>query len=161
MDVQIGQQHRTALHKLCEWLADSNVNWVLTGSMAFALQGLPVTPDDIDVQTDEAGAYAIERLFAEDVVQPVAFSGTQRIRSHFGVLRIAGVVVEIMGDVEKRLADGRWQAAPNLNQHKRFVAVDGMAVPVLSLAYEAEAYRLMGRVETVDILQSWINQSCR
>ena len=46
------------LRDLCLALADGQVNWVLTGSLAFALQGLPVEPRDVDVQTDQVGALA-------------------------------------------------------------------------------------------------------
>lgn len=35
-------------------LQSENIEWVLIGSTAFVLQGLPWTPADIDIQTDEA-----------------------------------------------------------------------------------------------------------
>ena len=80
----------------------NGVPWALTGSTSFALQGVPVSPRDIDVQTDEAEAYEIERRFAASVLRPLTFASTERIRSHFGALRIGGVTVEIMGGVQKR-----------------------------------------------------------
>ncbi|MGQ9553762.1 MAG: nucleotidyltransferase domain-containing protein [Anaerolineae bacterium] len=39
----------SVLRHLCQALADGQVNWVLTGSLAFALQGLPIQPRDVDV----------------------------------------------------------------------------------------------------------------
>jgi len=53
----IPQIHLQVLRKLYERLKDSNVNWVVTGSLGFALQGVPVEPHDIDIQTDKEGAY--------------------------------------------------------------------------------------------------------
>ena len=44
-------------------LSNTDVNWVVTGSLGFALQGVPVQPNDIDIQTDKVGAYEIERRF--------------------------------------------------------------------------------------------------
>jgi hypothetical protein len=41
------------------------LDWALTGSTSFALRGVPVEPDDVDVRTTERGAYearACERL---------------------------------------------------------------------------------------------------
>jgi len=38
--------------KLYERLGDSDVNWAVTGSLGFALQGVPVEPHHIDIQTD-------------------------------------------------------------------------------------------------------------
>ena len=145
------------LHQLHAALRDRQILWAITGSTGFALRGLPFTPNDIDLQTDEAGAYALEAALPEFVVQPVAFSGTERIRSHFGQLRMGGIKVEIMGDVQK-FVNGRWQPPPNLAQYREWVPVDGLLLPVLSLAYEREAYEKMGRVETAVSLQQWLDK---
>ena len=149
--------HLAALRKIQVRLANTGINWVLTGSLAFALQGLPVTVDDIDVQTDEAGAYEIERLFSNFVNRKVHFSSTDKIRSHFGALNVDGIEVEIMGDVQKRLADGSWEAPVDLDDYKRFIPFEDGQLPVFSLAYEREAYSNMGRLETSALLQQWID----
>lgn len=143
----------TVLRKLYNELAGSGVNWVVTGSLNFALQGLPLIPHDIDIQTDEVGVYEIERRFASSVTRKVAFSSTERMRSHFGALQIDGITVEVMGDLQKRLSDGRWEEPVDLDPHKRYVAFEGMDVPVLSLEYEAQAYRKLGRFERAQMLQ--------
>jgi hypothetical protein len=66
-------------------------------------------PHDIDLQTDVQGAYEIERRFSSQVSRNVGFSSTERIRSHFGSLLVEGLVVEIMGDIQKRREDGTWE----------------------------------------------------
>ncbi len=33
--------------------------WALTGSASFALQGVSLAPEDVDVQTSAAGAYEV------------------------------------------------------------------------------------------------------
>ncbi|MCW5852548.1 MAG: hypothetical protein KIT87_20910, partial [Anaerolineae bacterium] len=66
------------------------MTWAVTGSVGMALQGIPVEPHDIDLQTDAAGAYEIQRRLAEYSVQPVAFLAGERMRSHFGRLVIEG-----------------------------------------------------------------------
>lgn len=139
-------------------LSDSDVTWAITGSLGFALQGVPVQPNDIDVQTDEAGAYSIERLFAEFVVRKVVFSEAERIRSHFGALLIDGVRVEIMGDIEKRQEDRQWEPPVEVRRHTRLVEVEGMHVPVLSLEYEYRAYLTLGRVARAEMLKEWIHR---
>ena len=140
------------LQKLEALLDGQDVLWAITGSTAFALRGLPFTPNDIDLQTNAAGAYALAGLLDEFVVQPITFSSTDRIRSHFGQLKIEGIKVEIMGDVEK-WANGRWEPPPDLTQHREFIQFEGMGLPILSLAYECVAYEKMGRLETAVILQ--------
>ncbi len=141
------------LRKLYNELAGSGVNWVVTGSLNFALQSLPLTPHDIDIQTDTPGAYEIERRFASYVTRKVAFSSIERIRSHFGALQIDGITVELMGDLQKRLSNGSWEDPVNLDHQKRFVAFEEMDVPVLSLEYEAQAYQKLGRFERAQMLQ--------
>ncbi|HBY97811.1 MAG TPA: hypothetical protein DEP84_28370 [Chloroflexi bacterium] len=146
------------LHTIHERLSDSAVSWALTGSLGFALQGVPVEPHDIDIQTDEVGAYAIEERLSEWVSSRVNFSSTERIRSHFGALTIGGIRVEIMGAIQKRLEDGTWEDPVDLACHKRIVEVEGMRVPVLSLEYEVQAYRKLGRFERAALLEEWLRR---
>jgi hypothetical protein len=134
------------------------VNWVVTGSLGFALQGVPVDVHDIDIQTDKEGAYEIERRFSEFVIKKVAFRSTDKIRSHFGILMIDGIRVEIMGDIQKRLEDGSWEEPVDLNRYKRFVEIRGMKIPVLSLEYEYQAYLKLGRTEKAEILKKWLQR---
>jgi hypothetical protein len=85
------------------------------------------------------------RRFAPYMTRKVVFSSTERIRSHFGAMLIDGITVELMGDLQKRLEDGSWEDPVDLDRHKLFVAFEDMDVPVLSLEYEAQAYRKLGR----------------
>ena len=152
----VDSTYLNVLRKIYTQLKDTNVNWVVTGSLSFALQGIPVTPHDIDIQTDEAGAYEIERCFSEYVVRNVVFSSTDKIRSHFGALLIDGIEVELMGDIQKRLEDGSWEEPVDLERHKRIVEVKGMHIPVLSLEYEYQAYLKIGRLERAQMLKELI-----
>ena len=138
-------------------LNNTSVNWVVTGSLGFALQGVPVEPNDIDIQTDKRGAYEIERHFSEFMTKRVTLSSTERIRSYFGELMIDRIKVEIMGDIQKRLEDGSWENSMDLEHHKRVVEVEGMKVPVLSLEYEYQAYLKLGRTEKAEMLRNWLH----
>lgn len=145
MTSSLSEAHRTVLKRLVADLDDRDLDWALTGSTSFALQGVPLEPNDIDVQTTESGAYAIEEAFAEEVVQPVDFRTAERIRSHFGAVDLEGVRVEIIGALERRHPDGTWKAANALSDHRTTVEVCGQPVPVLELSYEARAYEQLGR----------------
>ncbi len=149
-----------ALRRVYERLRETQILWAVTGSLNFALQGLNVEPNDIDLQTDAAGVYEIERRLAEYSVRKVVFStsNSKRLRSHYGALEIDGVQVEIMGDLEKLLDDGTWEAPPALNRHRIWLEVEGMRLPVLSLEYEEQAYRKLGRTEKADMLRRWLDQ---
>src|SRR6266436_1242820 len=121
----IDMSYSKALRRIYNSLQDKPVNWVVTGSFNFALQGVPVTPDDIDLQADLAGALAIEQHLLKYVVRKVKFSTAEKIRSHFGELLINGVKVEIMGDIQKRREDGSWEEPVDLEQYKQFVEFRG------------------------------------
>jgi hypothetical protein len=144
------------LRKIQDRPHDSSVKWVITAGVNLALQGLPVEVHDIDLQTDEAGAYEIERRFAGFVTREVRFSAEERIRSHFGTLMVDGIEVEIMGDVQIRREDGKWEDAPDPDSCKRLVEVEGMGIPVRSLEYECEAYRKLGRVGKAEMVRKWL-----
>lgn len=147
------ESHRAAVKRLAKRIAEHDILWALTGSTSFVLQGVSLSPNDIDVQTTEEGAYAIEDLFEEHVTDPVTFSKAESIRSHFGAFDLEGVRVEVMGDLQKRSEDGTWGVPPDLTEHKRTVDLDGTKIPVLSLEYEAEAYEQVGRTERADLLR--------
>jgi hypothetical protein len=153
----IDSKYLVVLRKIYTRLNNTNVNWAVTGSLGFALQGVPVEFNDIDIQTDEGGAYEIERCFSEFMTKRITFSSTDRIRSHFGELMIDGIKVEIMGDIQKRLEDGSWEKPVDLEHHKRVIEVEGMQVPVLSLEYEYQAYLKLGRIRKAEMLRKWLH----
>ena len=138
-------------------LSNTDVNWVVTGSLGFALQGVPIQPNDIDIQTDKMGAYEIERRFSDVIIRQVKYSATERIKSHFGALQIDGIEVEIMGDIQKRGVDGVWEEIVDPAHYRQMVEIAGLLVPVLSLEYEYQAYLKFGRIERAKMLRRWLD----
>ncbi len=154
----VPESHLAALRKIVQRLHDAPMAWVVTGSLGMALQGMRLDVHDVDLQTDERGAYEIERRLAEYLVQPVRYVISDRIRSHFGVLEIEGVRVEIMGALQKRLDGNQWEPPVDVGAYRRFVEVAGMRIPVLSLAYEEQAYRRLGRMDKARAIRRWLAQ---
>ncbi len=140
-------------------LQTTDIEWVLTGSTAFALQGLPYSPADIDIQTDKAGAFLFGTMMSDFEVIPVhARRDSPIIRSYFGSFNVDGVIVEVMGDMQKRELDAEWEPAPSLRDIKIFIEYSGMTLPVFSLAYEAESYRKMQRLEKANTLAAFASR---
>lgn len=150
--------HLSALRIICGRLGEAPLVWVVTGSLAFALRGMDVAVDDIDLQSDRAGAYEIERRLRGFVVEPVRFSSTATIRSHLGALLLCGVRVEIMGDIEKRIAGSAWEPPVDLTGPRQWITAHGLRVPVLSLEHEYRAYRTLGRMRQADMLRQWMER---
>jgi hypothetical protein len=152
--VTLDEQWLDVLETLATRLGERSVTWALTGSTSFALQGVPLTPADIDLQTTERGAYVVAELFSEQVVEPVSFAEAERIRSQFGVLALDGVRVEVMGAVQRRRPDGTWEPPVDIPEHRTAVEVRDVRIPVLSLRYEAAAYERLGRSERAALLSA-------
>lgn len=153
---QLSAAQHAAIQIIAAGLDDATFDWALTGSMSFALQGVAIVPNDIDLQTDAMGAYACAERFAAAIVQPVQFLSAASIRSHFGALLIAGVKVEIMGALQKRLANGEWEEPVRVAEHRVWVRYGELRLPALDLAYEARAYRMMGRIARAERLEEFL-----
>jgi hypothetical protein len=144
------------LQTICKTLYRVDMIWAVTGSLGFALRGIDVPVNDIDLQTDKFGAYRIERCFADQIVRKVTFSSSEKIRSHFGELRINGIKVEIMGALQKRLPDGNWETPVVIRNLRKKIHYQGLIVPVLSLKPEYEAYRKLGRFEKAELIRKYL-----
>jgi hypothetical protein len=155
----INPQFLDALRKICMRLKDCQSGWVVTGSMGMALQGMDLEVNDIDLQTDGRGAYEIEGLLSEYTLEPVRFLASAKIRSHLGALKIDGVRVEIMGDIQKLLDTEAWEDPVRVEDHREWVKFDEWQVPVLSLEYEYQAYLKMGRVERAGEIRKWLDEN--
>ena len=154
----IDPHYLNVLRKICACLQDYRRPWVITGSLGLSLQGMAMEVNDIDIQTDRQGAFEIESRLSATIVEPVRYLVSERIRSYLGRLQMDGIQVEIMGDIAKLLDDQTWEASIKVAQHRRWLAIDGLRVPVLSLAYEYEAYLKLGRIEKADMIRQFLQQ---
>jgi hypothetical protein len=142
-------------------LLESQVDWAVTGSLGMVLQGMDLPINDIDIQTDEDGAYEVERRLAQYVVVPVLYKASERMRSRLGKLNVEGIQVEIIGGIQKRSQDGEWELPVQVAQHRLWVEADGLSIPVLSLEYEYEAYRIMGRDDKAARIRQWLDRQAK
>jgi len=158
MNTMISEPFANVLKIICCTLQESEVIWAVTGSLGFVLQGMKLPVHDIDLQTDKAGAYQIEHCFADKIIRPVAFSSSNQLQSHFGELRINGIKVEIMGDLQKKLPNGEWEVPVDIRPIRQEVLFQALCVPVLSLAYEYEAYLKLGRMDKAERIRQYLNK---
>jgi hypothetical protein len=128
------------------------LTWALTGSTSFFLQGMDVQVHDIDIMTNAQDAYRLAGRLENYAVKPVSFSAAEKIKSHFGSLRIEDIDVEIMGDIQKKLPDGTWEPVFEIAPITRFVKYEDLEIPVIALEHEAKAYRILGRHERADMI---------
>ena len=147
-----------ALKIIIERLEDSEIPWALTGSVNFALQGITITPNDIDLQCNQADIHALAEYFDNYATTPVDLKISEKIRSYFGQFEIEGVVVEIMAGMQKKDSAGNWLPPVDITQHRIFINTQGVEFPVLNLAYERDSYAAMDRIEKANRLAEWLHQ---
>jgi hypothetical protein len=128
--------------------------WAVTGSLGLFLQGIEVEVHDIDLQSSKEGAFFIEKVLEKYVIRKVEYLESERIRSFLGELKINGIKVEIMGEVQKRLQGGEWESQSDLSHSIRWVRLKGLSVPVFNLEFEYRAYRMLGREEKMEKIRA-------
>ena len=134
---------RAVLRRVAQRLAETGVTYKVVGGTAAALHGIPVTVNDLDLETDVEGAYRFQSLFAEQALMPVSWRESETYRSHFGRFDFDGVVMEVMGELERREGDG-WVPTQTLSETT--VSLDGVPVRVPWLEEEVLAYLRRGRL---------------
>ena len=125
-------------------LRGSGVRWVLAGSLSLALQGVNVKPNDIDILTDEKGAFEINRILKDYEVKPVRFCRSKIFQSYLGEFEIEGVKVEVMGGL-KEFVKGEWRSLSHRLSTPRIIEVEGIRLPVSQLEDQLRSYQVLGR----------------
>jgi len=96
--VNLDQKIKDALKDICNKLINVK-KWAIDGSTSLFLQGIDLMSNDIDILTDRDCAYEIQEISSDSVVEPVNYSSNGRYESHYGVLSVRSVKVEIMRDL--------------------------------------------------------------
>ncbi|MBI9046819.1 MAG: hypothetical protein JEZ06_20200 [Anaerolineaceae bacterium] len=154
----MNQPWTAALIHLLSTLTPLPIPWVLTGSLGMRLQGMQLHPEDIDIQTDKTGAYQIAKALSPFCIQDIKFLKSEHIQSHFGKFVIHGFTVEIMGDIQKKLTNNSWENPVHIPSVRKWISWQKYQVPVLSLSYEAKAYRRLGRDKKATLIEEFLTK---
>jgi len=150
------------LHAIIPSMFKAQQPWALMGSCASVLQGIPdYVPPDIDITTTMEGAYIMAGAIGHvgAMVRPVGFSVREPYASYFGVFEVAGVKVEVMGDLVIKYRDGvidvkdhwsRW------SEKVRVLRFEAMHVPVIPLEWQLVANMLLERPERTSGIASYL-----
>lgn len=144
----VSEKIKEALKIVCRKLKGKNIDWVLVGSTNLALQGVDVSPHDIDILTDEKGAFSINELLRDYEVRKVEYKESENLASYLGEFRIDDIKVEVMGDLRIKRPDGTWYKELVIRGAKN-AKIGEMEVPLYPLEKELEGYKILGRVEKV------------
>ena len=140
---------------LLEVFSSLEQNWAFTGSVGQYIQGMELSPHDIDIQTNKQGAYSINKLLSKYCIEQVYFKESEKIRSYFGVFKTDSVKIEVMGDIQKLVNDS-WTPKTDLKSEIVMIDWKGMKIPVMDLGYELHAYHDMGRFERAELIKKFL-----
>ncbi len=135
---------QTVLRQIVLCLDDAGIAYKVVGGTAAALHGVPLLVKDIDLEMDAAGTYRFQAIFHSQAVLPVAWLEGDVYRSYFGRFDFDGVIVEVMGDLQRRKGDD-WVSTTAATSHQ--VDLNGVLVNVPWLEEETLAYLRRGRLE--------------
>jgi hypothetical protein len=142
-----------AFDRVYSLMKNEDIDWVLTGSLSFFLQGIDMAVKDIDIQSSRNGIYKIQDVLSPFVTRPVVYSESNGIRSYFGKAEMDNTTIELMGDIERSTDGITWTAPINIAQSRCWIVYRNMEIPVLDLKYEYQAYRELGRDAKADLIK--------
>lgn len=153
MTVEIRHALRAILRCIIPSMFKAQEPWALMGSTASVLQGIDgYSPPDIDLVTTMNGAYIMEGCVGNSgaTVRPVSFSISPPYASHFGIFEVAGIKVEVMGDLIIRCDDGLIDANEYFarwSDEVKVVQFEEYHLPVVPLEWQLVANVLLRRPE--------------
>jgi hypothetical protein len=152
--LDLPRQHTNVLSLLVERIPPSEYLWALTGSAGLRLQGVDLSVNDLDLQTDGKTIFRLEKQLAEFVKTPVHFWKSEHTLSYHGQAEINGLQVEFLGDMRHQRPDGTWEPPLNIESVRVWVEWHNLQIPVLSLDHEAIAYEKMDRVQKAELIRA-------
>ena len=154
--LELPEAHARVLSSLVELIPPAACQWVLTGSAGLRLQGVDISVNDLDLQTDKGNVYLMEKKLSEYMKVAVHLWESEHTFSLHGQAEINGVTVELIGDVKHRLPGGAWESPVDISTTRIWVTWREHAIPVFPLEFEAQAYSKMGRVKKAKLIREAI-----
>jgi ubiquinone/menaquinone biosynthesis C-methylase UbiE len=146
---------RAVLRRIAQTLAEAGVAYKLGGGAAIVLHGVPLPVKDLDIGTNVEDAYRFQDLFADHVIEPVTLRESEVYRSHLGRFDFDGVLVEVMGDLQRR-EGSKW--VPTEAVTETTLDLEGAPVRVSWLEEAVLAYIRRGRLERAALCLSHCDQ---
>jgi len=157
--LDLPDRHARVLIRILELIDPRQYPWALTGSAGLRLQGVDVPVHDLDLQADFETIFRLGEVLEGYMTIALQEKESEHTRSVYGVVRIDGLQVELMGDVRHRTEDGGWDCETAIESLRLWVKWNGRQVPVLPLEHEAAAYDRMRRPQKAELIREAILRS--
>ncbi len=137
----ISEKFKQAIMFISEVLSNAKIKWAVIGSTNQALQGMEITPNDLDLIVSFDYLKKIPELFKSFSPSPF-----QKLETTTGMpawdvkMTLKKVEVQFLGERKEGL-----YVKPLLSKKVTHVTVNGLSIPCLALDSEANAYAKTNR----------------
>ena len=148
------QNFKNVIKFIFEKIKDKNIRWAIIGSTNMVLQGIDVSPNDLDITTNPADLKIFEQEFKEYIIEPISKKPPlkNRLSEFYEMnLRIKGIKVQIIGGYDNDIYFSKVKDSRIL-----FVKLDDVSIPCLSLEAEAKAYSEINRKDKTKLIMDFL-----
>ena len=144
-----------ALEVFAKRVEGSGIRWWLVGSCAACIRGIPMNPHDVDIMMDSKDVDKINALFADYIIEPIVDTNGW-LTKDFGVLFWHGRIDIATDPVASLDEPVPVDCGPYGREHLEEVIWRGHTILVPPIDLMINANRLRGRMERVDMLESYL-----
>lgn len=144
----ITKRKKEVLKLISEKLQGKNINWCLVGSTNLALQGINLTPKDIDITTDREGAHKINELLKDYETKEIKFLDKGINAVYLAIYHINNEEIEVIGESKEKNI-----YLPLLKEGIIKIKIDNQEIPCLKLEKEYIAYKKLEKPEKIVLIK--------
>lgn len=158
IELRLQPKYLDALIIIFDLLKYQNITWSLTGSVSHCIQGVNISPRDLDIITTKSGGKIINLILEKYIKQKISYIESDKIRSYFGTMMINSVRVEVFAEIENRMVDNIWESHIDWDKNITIVSIRNRQIPVLSLEYEYLIYSKLNKFRRADLILNAIRR---
>lgn len=150
----LSQNFKNVIKFIFGKIKDKNIKWAIIGSTNMVLQGIDVSPNDLDITTNPADLKVFEQEFKEYIIEPISKKPPlkNRLSEFYEMkLRIKGIEVQIIGGYDNDIYFSKVK-----DNRILFVKLDDVSIPCLLLESEAKTYSEINRKDKTKLIMDFL-----
>ena len=145
----ISDDYKKAIFEISELMIENSIKYAITGSTNLALQGVPVSPQDIDIVVYYEDLQKIVKIFPKYLKTGMRKMETKRGEAWEILLSIDGVGVQFFSEMQ-----GAYHSALYENSH--CIEMNDRLIYCFPLRQEMKIYKEMGKEDKVEMIRKFL-----